>query len=130
MSIRTYQIGSRRKGGEGLRLGTVRFLPRGVKKSDYSRFDLFDVWMPMLAPSRKLLHWAKGKDWNVQTQRIFFARYSREMEANTDSRQIIRFVAMLVRRTPLSVGCYCSDESLCHRSVLLKLIRKAQKVKQ
>lgn len=127
MSICTYQLGSRRKRGEGLRVGAVRYLPRGVKKQDYVRLSLFDVWLPVLAPSRKLMRWAKGRDWDAQTRKTFFTRYAREMEVNTDSRQVIRFVAKASRRAPLSVGCYCSDEALCHRSVLLKLIRKAQK---
>ena len=93
MSIRTYQIGSPRKRGDGLRVGAVRFLPRGVKKQDYARLHLFDVWLPVLAPSRGLLRWAKGRDLTGQTRRRFLARYAREMEANTDSRQVIRFIA-------------------------------------
>jgi uncharacterized protein YeaO (DUF488 family) len=129
MSIRTFQIGTRREREEGLRLGTVRFLPRGVRKKDYSRLNLFDVWVPVLAPSRKLIRWAKNRDWDAQTRRTFFARYAHEMEENTDSRQVVQLVARLGRRTSLSVGCYCADEERCHRSVLLKLIRKAQKQK-
>ena len=127
MSIRTYQIGSSRKRGDGLRVGAVRFLPRGVKKEDYARLALFDVWLPVLAPSRGLLRWAKGRDWDAQTRRSFFARYAREMEGNTDSRQVIRLVAKTSLRTAISVGCYCVDETRCHRSVLLRLIRKAQR---
>jgi len=127
MSIRTYQIGSPRRRGDGLRVGTVRFLPRGVKKEDYARLALFDVWLPVLAPSRALLRWAKGRDLTGQTRRTFFARYAREMEANTDSRQVIRLVAKTSLRTAISVGCYCVDETRCHRSVLLRLIRKAQR---
>ena len=127
MSIRAYQIGSPRKRGDGLRVGAVRFLPRGVKKEDYARLALFDVWLPVLAPSRGLLRWAKDRERNAQTRRAFFARYAREMEANTDSRQVIRFVAKASLRTAISVGCYCVDETRCHRSVLLNLIRKAKK---
>ena len=127
MSVRTYQVGSRKEVGQGLRLGAVRFLPRGVRKRDYARFNMFDVWTPVLAPSRKLLRWARGKDWDPKTRKLFFARYAREMEMQTDSRQMIQFIAKLGRRTPLSVGCYCADESLCHRSVLIRLVRKAQK---
>lgn len=129
MGIRSYQIGSHRKRGEGLRVGVVRFLPRGVKKQDYVRLSLFDVWLPVLAPSRRLLRWAKGKGWDARTRQTFFARYAREMEANTDSRQVIRFVAKASLRTPISVGCYCPDETRCHRSALLKLIRKVQKAR-
>lgn len=49
------------------------------------------------------------------------------MEGNTDSRQVIRFVAKASLRAPISVGCYCLDETRCHRSVLIKLIHRAQK---
>ena len=127
MSVKTYRIGSPRKVGQGLRLGAVRFLPRGVKKGDYVRFSMFDVWTPVLAPSRKLLGWARGRDWSADTRKRFFARYAREMNSQIDSRQMIQLIAKLGRRTALSVGCYCADERLCHRSVLLRLIRRAQK---
>lgn len=130
MGIRTYQIRSQRKRGEGLRVGAVRFLPRGVKKQDYVRLGLFDVWLPVLAPNRRLLRWAKGREWDARTRRTFFTRYARDMEANTDSRQVIRLVAQVSLRAPISVGCYCADETRCHRSVLLKLIRKAQKTRK
>lgn len=130
MGIGTYRIGSPRKRGEGLRLGTVRYLPRGVKKSDYARLGLFDVWLPVLAPSRELLRWAKGRPWDARTRRAFFARYAREMEANTDSRQVIRLVAEAARRIPMCVGCYCEDESRCHRSLLVELIRAAHTARQ
>ena len=43
MNIGTFRVGSPRKPGEGLRVGTVRFLPRGVKKEDYARLDYFEM---------------------------------------------------------------------------------------
>ena len=36
--------------GEGLRIGTVRRPPRGVRKADFARLDWYDVWYPVLAP--------------------------------------------------------------------------------
>jgi uncharacterized protein YeaO (DUF488 family) len=60
--LATFQIGSPRKPGEGLRVGTVRFLPRGVKKEDYARLGYFDVWFPLLAPSSELLKWLKSQE--------------------------------------------------------------------
>jgi uncharacterized protein YeaO (DUF488 family) len=121
LKLRTYQIGSRRKRGEGLRLGTVRFLPRGVKKRDYSRLDLFDVWLPTLAPSRELFATARERG---LTFKRFAEHYAREME-RTEARQTIKLVAAIAQRTPLAIGCYCADERCCHRSVLLKLIHEA-----
>jgi uncharacterized protein YeaO (DUF488 family) len=129
MGIRIFRAGSPRQRNEGLRLGTVRFLPRGVRKQDYVRLNYFDVWLPLLAPSRELVHWAMSrKEWDARTKRTFYARYSREMSA-TDARQVIQFVAALSRRTDVSVGCYCENPAHCHRSALLKLIKAARKSK-
>jgi hypothetical protein len=55
LRFRTVQIGSPRQPGEGLRIGAVRFVPRGVRKSEYGERDLFDLWLPLLAPSRKFV---------------------------------------------------------------------------
>ena len=55
MPVSTFRIGTPRDPEEGVRLGTVRFLPRGVRKSDYAKRGLFDVWLPTLAPSRELI---------------------------------------------------------------------------
>ncbi|MBI3862473.1 MAG: DUF488 family protein [Planctomycetia bacterium] len=121
LKFQTVQIGAPRKPGEGLRIGTIRFLPRGVPKSKYAERDLFDLWLPILAPSRELFSaFRAGK---ISASR-FFQRFRREM-AETDPRQVIQLLAALARHTPLSVGCYCEEESRCHRSVLGKLIREA-----
>ena len=128
MGIRAFQAGSPRQRNDGLRLGTVRFLPRGVRKKDYARLNYFDVWLPVLAPSRELVRWAMSrKEWDARTRRTFYARYSREINTNTDARQTVQFVAALSRRTDVSVGCYCDDERNCHRSMLLKLIKAARR---
>lgn len=119
----TFQIGSPRRAGEGLRVGTVRFLPRGVKKEDYARLDYFDVWFPLLAPSSELLKWLKSREWKSETVRWskFRERYVAEMR-KTDARQAIKLLAELSRAAPLSIGCYCEIESACHRSILRELI--------
>jgi len=124
LKLRTYGIGSPRKRGEGLRIGTVRFLPRGVLKKNYAKFDYFDVWFPALAPSRKLMAWAKPRDFE-ECWPEFARRYEREMLTQTDSRQALILIAKLAERTSVSVGCYCGDERHCHRSVLLDLIKRA-----
>ena len=58
--LHTFQIHSPRKRTEGLRIGTVRFLPHGVKKKDYAKHDYFDVWLPSVAPSRELIRWYRS----------------------------------------------------------------------
>ena len=122
--ISTFRIGTPRRKGEGLRLGTVRFLPRGVKKEDYARLDYFDVWLPLLAPSKELVAWAQrgGLEKNIKQ---FYARYRRELLKHTEARQTLITLAKLGEKTDLSVGCYCEDESHCHRSELFRLLKEA-----
>ena len=122
LHLRAVRLGSPRSRDEGLRIGTVRYLPRGVRKTDLAKRDYFDVWLPVLAPSRKLLQKFKAE---AGTTDRFFAAYRREMQ-ETDARQTIELLAALARRTPIAIGCYCEDESHCHRSVLFELIRDAE----
>jgi uncharacterized protein YeaO (DUF488 family) len=42
-----------------------------------------------------------------------------------DSRHAIELLAEMAKRTPISIGCFCEDESHCHRSVLRDLIERA-----
>ena len=119
-------MGTPRNPGEGLRVGTVRFLPRGVKKENYAQLDYFDVWFPLLAPSAELFKWLKGHKFPNDQVRWsqFRERYTAEMK-RTDARQAIKLLAELSKSTPLSIGCYCEDESACHRSILRELIECA-----
>ena len=123
LKISTFRIGSPRKKNEGLRLGTVRLLPRGVPKSEYSRRNFFDVWLPLVAPSRELV---KAYQTGKKSWEQFRRSYQTEMRQPV-ARHTIELLAAIARQTPIAVGCYCEDESRCHRSVLIKLIRAAGK---
>ena len=120
LHVQSVRAGSPRQLGEGLRIGAVRFLPRGVSKRDYARKNYFDVWLPSLAPSRPLLTRFLKSGMPVAT---FFRQYRKEME-NTEPRQVIKLLAEIAKRTPIAICCYCEDERRCHRSVLFELIRK------
>jgi len=126
LKLRTFRIGTPRNAREGLRIGTVRFLPRGVKKEDYARLDYFDVWFPLLAPSRDLLKWLNAQQSRSDAVRWskFKERYVSEMN-KTDARQTVKLLAQLAKSIPIGIGCYCEDESFCHRSILRELIQKA-----
>jgi uncharacterized protein YeaO (DUF488 family) len=39
-----------------------------------------------------------------------------------DNARVLELLAVLSRHTNFSVGCYCEDESHCHRSVLRVLL--------
>jgi uncharacterized protein YeaO (DUF488 family) len=126
LKIRTYQLGSNRKRGEGLRIGVVRRPPRGVHKEDYAQLNYYDVWFPILAPSQRLLSWIHDNDSvDPAIWRTFTKRYQSEMLNNTNSLQAVKLLAELVKHTPISIGCHCSDETRCHRSILLELIKTA-----
>lgn len=113
--IRIVRLGSPRATGEGLRLGTVRRPPRGVKKADYARRDYYDLWLPDLAPSMRLI---------AKAQRDFdgFAKAYRKEMSSPAAERLVELLARLSHESDLSVGCYCEDESRCHRSILRKLL--------
>ena len=116
------QLGSPRTAGEGLRIGTVRRPPRGVKKSDYAARDYYDVWLPELAPSEELRAWVMSTPITEARWKSFVRRYRVEMAAPAAAR-LIALLGALARTTNFSIGCYCTDESRCHRSVLIDLLR-------
>ena len=119
--IRVVRLGSPRAQGEGLRLGTVRRPPRGVKKSDYAGRDYYDVWVPELAPSQKMASWALSEPWTDERWAKFLRGYRREMKAPAAER-LLELLARLSQHADFSVGCYCEDEQRCHRSILRQLL--------
>jgi uncharacterized protein YeaO (DUF488 family) len=124
MSIRIVRLGTPRLRGEGTRLGTVRRPPRGVRKTRYAAENYFDVWLPNLAPSAKLMTMTKktgGVDDSVGWSR-FAARYRSEM-SRPDTRRVLEALAALSQHTNFSVGCYCQDEYHCHRSLLRSILK-------
>jgi uncharacterized protein YeaO (DUF488 family) len=125
MTIRIVRLGSPRARGEGLRIGTVRRPPRGVPKADFASRDFYDVWLPDLAPSDALVKRAlaaqrAGDDGEWAR---FVRRYRAELK-RPEAERLLVMLAALSRQTNLSVGCYCEDESHCHRSVLRELLRE------
>lgn len=124
MAIRVVKLGSPRLASEGLRVGTVRRPPRGVRKEDFASLDYFDVWLPELAPTPDLVSWAMSEPWTDKRWATFSRRYRTEMNAPA-ARHTLELLAALSKQTNLSVGCYCDDESQCHRAVLRELLSEA-----
>ena len=122
MPVTAVQLGSQRLAGEGLRLGTVRRPPRGVRKAEYASRDYYDVWLPELAPSEALRSWAMSRPWTSERWNTFARRYRAEMAAPATAR-LLALLGALAETTSFSIGCYCDDESRCHRSILLDLVR-------
>lgn len=124
MAVRVVRLGEPRTKGEGVRLGTVRRPPRGVRKDQFASLDFFDVWMPDLAPSAPLVSWALSEPWTDKRWTRYERAYRSEMKKPPASR-VISLLAALSRQADFSVGCYCENESRCHRSILRQLLSDA-----
>ena|SRR5271165_4332578 len=120
VAIRIVRLGSERLPGEGVRFGTVRRPPRGIRKTEFASKNFYDVWLPTLAPSQATvkqgLSSRSDRDW-----RGFVRKYRAEM-AVAHCRSMLDVLAALSHKTDFSVGCYCADASRCHRSILRELL--------
>ena len=121
MAINVVRLGTPRLPDEGVRVGTVRRPPRGVRKEDHSARDYYDVWLPELAPASETVSWALSEPWTDQRWTTYAKRYRTEM-ATPAARHLIELLATMSKQTNLSVGCYCEDETRCHRSLLRELL--------
>jgi len=119
VTLRILRLGTPRLENEGVRIGTVRRPPRGVPKAEFATGNWYDVWFPTLAPSLETMKLGLGaktpEDWDM------FARKFRAEMASPQSAHAIELLATLSHTTDFSVGCYCEDESRCHRSILREL---------
>lgn len=120
MTVRIVRLGTPRAKDEGVRIGTVRRPPRGVPKSEFAKRDYYDVWFPTLAPS--LATMKLGLAAKTPAQWAKFAKKYRSEMAKPDASHAAQVLAELSHHTNFSVGCYCEDESRCHRSLLRRLL--------
>lgn len=123
MSVHIVRLGSKRTADEGTRIGTVRRPPRGVPKEKFASEDWYDVWFPNLAPSVATMKLGLAAESDAQW--AGFARKYRAEMAAPQAKHDIALLAALSRTTNFSVGCYCEEESRCHRSLLRALLVEA-----
>jgi uncharacterized protein YeaO (DUF488 family) len=91
-----------------------------VPKAEFSKRDFYDVWLPALSPSQKLVSFALGSD-DAKSWKTFERKYRAEMK-QPDSAHLLDLLAALSHQTNFSVGCYCENEERCHRSILRALL--------
>lgn len=122
MAIRVVRLGSDRIPGEGIRIGTVRRPPRGVPKAEFAKRNFYDVWFPTLSPSADTLkvglQAANDRAWAG-----FIKRFRSEMK-KPEASAALNLLAAMSHQVDFSIGCYCEDESHCHRTVLRDLLRE------
>jgi uncharacterized protein YeaO (DUF488 family) len=120
LAIRIVRLGTARAPREGLRIGTVLRPPRGVPATRFASDDWYDIWYPNLAPSLETMKQGRG----AQTDREWaaFAKRFRAEMAMPEASRTLDLLAALSHTADFSVGCYCQDETRCHRAVLRELL--------
>jgi uncharacterized protein YeaO (DUF488 family) len=120
VSVRVVRLGSPRAPDEGPRFGTVRRPPRGVAKADFAKRNFYDLWLPVLSPTPELVKAAlqarDAREWQAFTK-----RFKTQLRRN-EAAQVLELLAALSHSANFSLGCYCEDESRCHRSILRRLL--------
>ena len=121
MAVRIVRLGTARSRDEGLRIGAVRHPPRGVPKAEHATGNWYDIWLPELAPSAPSVKRARAATTERQWA-AFVKRYRAEMSTR-ERRRLLALLAALSHHSNFSLGCYCANETRCHRSVLRDLLR-------
>jgi uncharacterized protein YeaO (DUF488 family) len=111
---------------DGLRILATRYRGRGMSSR------LYDVWMPSLGPSERLLREVQG---GTITWAVFAREFKKELllDGPIDARSrtiknhgqkfTLRLLKALARDQNVTVMCHCAEEEThCHRHVLKKLI--------
>jgi uncharacterized protein YeaO (DUF488 family) len=92
-----------------------------VPKKEFASRNFYDVWLPILSPAPATVKLGLG----AKTGREFakFIRRFRAEMAKPDPRATLNLLAAMSHHADFSIGCYCEDETRCHRSVLRELLR-------
>jgi uncharacterized protein YeaO (DUF488 family) len=97
-----------------------------VPRDEYASRDIYDVWLPNLAPSEPLLKQALPVT-DERGWRAFERRFRSEMK-QPEAKRVLDLLAALSRSADFSIGCYCPDENRCHRSILRTLLEERDAV--
>jgi len=99
---------------EGVKLVVTRLYPRGIARVH------FDRWLPVLAPSRKLL-----ADWKLGlvTWDEYTARFRREILGSPEAVEALRHIIELAETRDVYLICW-EKEPPCHRFLLQDLARE------
>ena len=127
--IKTRSVQSAIGKDDGLRILATRFRGRGLPSS------MYDVWMPSLGPSEKLLKAVMGGaiEWKEFVKRYHEELYldgpiddRSETIKNHGQKSTLRLLKALAARQNVTLMCHCvEDAKECHRFLLAKEIAKA-----
>ena len=127
--LKTRSVASPVRPGDGVRILATRFRGRGLPASCY------DVWMPSLGPSERLLRDVQSGaiDWKT------FAKHYRDelfLDGPIDDRShtiknhgqksTLRLLKALAVSQNVTLLCHCAEDATeCHRFLLAREIQKA-----
>jgi uncharacterized protein YeaO (DUF488 family) len=66
----------------------------------------------------------EGKSAQDDRSWALFKKKFRAEISRPEASRVLDLLVALSHQTQLSVGCYCEDESRCHRSVLRELLKE------
>lgn len=93
-----------------------------MPKSRHATDDWYDVWLPNLSPSAELVKAALAST-SEKAWHSFVRRFRGEMK-RPEASHLLDTLAALSHSASFSIGCYCADETQCHRSVLRDLLEE------
>lgn len=104
----------------------IWMIVRSLKDLDY-RSDIEMLYVPELSPSPELYHkfleWKKNGQWNKET---FLKEYVPEFLEDLHSSESMAALRKIVDESQtknIMLACYCSDEEMCHRSIVLGVLQ-------
>ena len=123
--LRTKRWNDPAEKGDGLRLLICRIRPRGVSKAK----ETWDEWWPDLGPSRDLLAAFQGKAGPALAWDAYVTRYLEEMRGAAALWRIRALTGKVAAGETVTLLCSsaCKDPTHCHRTVLARLIERAQR---
>jgi uncharacterized protein YeaO (DUF488 family) len=127
--IKTRSVWSRPTRNDGLRILATRFRGRGLPAARY------DVWMPSLGPSERLLKsvMSGAIDWKTFAKRYREELYldgpiddRSETIKNHGQKSTLRLLKALGEKQHVTVMCHCDEDAAqCHRFLLQKEILRS-----
>jgi uncharacterized protein YeaO (DUF488 family) len=91
-----------------------------VPKDQFAARDFYDVWFPNLAPTEPLLK-ASFPIEDDRAWKTFRRRFLAELKSPA-TRRDLELLAALSHQADFAIGCYCEEESYCHRSILREVL--------
>jgi uncharacterized protein YeaO (DUF488 family) len=126
--VKTKSIHTKAEATDGLRILAARFRGRGIPSSWY------DVWMPNLGPSEKLLKSVLSgkitwKEFSRTYREELFAGggidESNETIKNHGQKFTLRLLQHLAKEQTVTLLCHCAEDAAqCHRYLLQDLLSK------